>query len=124
MRYFPKLFFILYSSHIKYSSHHVSYAKTSLVLASMSNKKVPPFKKRILLLLQHIELIPCGDVCGLNLSISVIDEASHILISSPDEANRRFSCMVAPTKSLQKRILNTIKNNQKKKKKAEASSIK
>lgn len=67
-------------------------------------------KKRILLLLQHTELIPCGDVCGLNLSTNVIDEASHILTSSPDEANLRFSCMTAPANSLKQHILKTIKD--------------
>jgi hypothetical protein len=64
------------------------------------------------LLLQHKELIPCGDVWGLNLSTNVIDEASHILTSSPDEANLRFSCMAEPTKSLQQHISKAIKDMQ------------
>lgn len=75
------------------------------------------------MLLQHIELIPCGEVCGLNLSTNVIDEASHILISSPDEANLRFSCMTAPINSLRQYILKTIKDRQKKKSENEASNL-
>lgn len=71
------------------------------------------------MLLQHNELIPCGDVCGLNLSTNVMDEASHILTSSPDEANLRFSCMAAPTNSLKQYIL---KNKVRHKKKVNEAS--